>query len=83
MTFGTSVEALALDTRPDLTPSRLLILMATETFVRKILSARTAVESARRYEFFACFYFFHISNTPQSDDAGYYNTEARTTNATF
>ena len=72
------MESTALDTRPDLTPSRLLILMATWTYVRQILSARAAVEAACRYEFSVCFYFLHISNAPQSDDAGYYNTEART-----
>ena len=78
MTFGTSVEALALDTRPDLTPSRLLILMATGAFVRQILTARATVEATRRYEFFVCFYFLHISNAPQSNDACYYNAEAWT-----
>ena len=72
------MESTALDTRPDLTPSRLLILMATGAFVRQILTARATVEATRRYEFFVCFYFLHISNAPQSDDAGYYNTEART-----
>ena len=76
--FSASVESTALDTRPDLTPSRLLILMATGAFVRQILTARATVEATRRYEFFVCFYFLHISNAPQSDDAGYYNTEART-----
>lgn len=57
--------------------------MATGTFVRQILTARAAVEAARRYEFFVGFYFFHISNASQSNDAGYYNTEAWTTNVTF
>ncbi|MEY8246186.1 hypothetical protein AAK873_11255 [Heminiphilus faecis] len=52
--------------------------MTTETFVRQILSARAAVKAARRYEFFVCFYILHISNAPQSDDAGYNNTEAWT-----
>ena len=57
--------------------------MATGAFVRQILTARAAVEAARRYEFFVYFDIHHISNAPQSDDAYYYNTEARTTNATF
>ena len=45
--------------------------MATGAFVRKILTARAAVEAARRYEFFACFDIFHMPNAPQSDDACY------------
>lgn len=57
--------------------------MATGAFDRQILTARSAVEAARRYEFFVCFDIFHIPNAPQSDDAYYYNTEAWTTNATF
>lgn len=62
--FSASVESPALDTRPDLTPSRLVILMATGTFIGKILTARAAIEAARRYEFFVCFYILHISNAP-------------------
>ena len=52
--------------------------MATGAFIRQILTARAAVEAARRYEFFVCFDILHISNAPQSNDAGYNNTEART-----
>lgn len=52
--------------------------MATGTFIGKILTARAAIEAACRYEFFVCFYILHISNAPQSNDAGYNNTEART-----
>lgn len=65
---------MAIDTRPDLTPSRLLILMATGTFVRQILTARAAVEAARRYEFFIRYNILHISNASQSDDAGCYKS---------
>jgi hypothetical protein len=57
--------------------------MATGAFVRQILTARAAVEAARRNKFFVCFDILHIPNASQSDDAYYYNTEARTTNATF
>lgn len=62
---------LSLDAVPYLAPSRLFIIMATRAFVRQILTARTAVEAARRYEFFVCFDILHISNAPQSDDADY------------
>lgn len=64
MTFGTSMETPALDTRPDLAPSRLLILMATGAFGPQILTARAAIKPARRYELFVCFYILHISNAP-------------------
>ena len=70
-------------TRPYLAPRSLFVIMATRTFVRQILTARATIEAASRYEFFACFDILHISNAPQSDDAYYHNTEARTTNATF
>lgn len=40
--------------------------MATGAFDRQILTARSAVEAARRYEFFVCFDIFHIPNVPQS-----------------
>lgn len=69
---------MTIDTRPNLAPSRLLILMTARAFVRQILMARAAVETARRHEFFVCFDILHISNASQSDDAEYYNTEART-----
>ena len=62
---------ISLDAVPYLAPSRLFIIMATRAFVRQILAARTAVEAARRYEFFVCFDILHISNAPQSDDADY------------
>lgn len=74
---------LTLDARPYLAPRSLSVIMATGAFDRQILTARSAVEAARRYEFFVCFDIFHIPNAPQSDDAYYYNTEAWTTNATF
>lgn len=54
------MEIVISDARPDLTPRCLLILMATGTFVRQILTARATVEAARRYEFFVCFCFIHI-----------------------
>lgn len=59
--LGTGVEAMTFDARPNLTPSRLLILMATGTPLRQILTACAAVKPARRYEFFICFYILHIS----------------------
>lgn len=56
--------------------------MATGAFVRQILTARPTIKAARRNEFFVCFNILHIPNAPQSDDAYFYNTEARTANAT-
>lgn len=41
--FGTGVKAIVVDTCPDFTPGRLLVPVATGTFLRKILTARTAV----------------------------------------
>ena len=57
--------------RPNLAPRSLFVIMATGAFDRQILTARTAVEAARRYEFFVCFDILHIPNAPQSDDACY------------
>lgn len=62
---------IAFSARPYLAPGRLFIIMATGAFVRQILTARAAVEAARRYKFFVCFDILHISNAPQSDDADY------------
>lgn len=45
--------------------------MATGAFVRQILTARSAVEAARHYEFFVCFDTIHKHKAPQSDDADY------------
>lgn len=60
MTFGTGVVTLTSDARPYLAPRCLVILMATGAFVRQILTARTAVESARGNEFFVSFDSFHF-----------------------
>lgn len=62
---------LTLDARPYLAPRSLSVIMATGAILRQILTARSAVEAARRYEFFVCFDLLHISNAPQSDDADY------------
>lgn len=71
MTFGTRVITITYSARPYLAPRSLFVIMATGTFVRQILTARAAVEAARRYEFFVCFDILHIPNAPQSDDADY------------
>ena len=41
--FSTGVKTIIVDTCPDFAPGRLLVPVATGTFLRKILTARTAI----------------------------------------
>lgn len=41
--FGTGMKTIGVDTCPDFAPSRLLVPVATGAFLRKILTARTAI----------------------------------------
>lgn len=49
-TFSTGMKAVPQDTCPNFTPRSLFVEPATGTLLRKILTARAAIESARRYE---------------------------------